>query len=360
MRYVGQFSARSCLSGQIRRRKNDLNEMSSGRKILLAGILPRSGTNRYRRGSFCNHERKKNCKEHQGKERKRREKKKTGGRRWLFPHHVCRGQPKGGGAGPRGAAGGRGQAGQAGLRRAGGVGQTVSQAPVLVLQGRGGLGHPGLGLLQEGPRLRTRLLPLQPGVLIILSLLGRGSALALSRRKHGGLSRLHNKSRKRKSKGSLLTMGILTISPDSLWLCEPAGGRKRKEESGVGQGVLEQRNSADGRRTRGTLTWYLMTALDDEPPHGQAGEDEEDEEDQGNGERENWKRNKNAHQLKFLTADGPDQSENSPKSGEEEVGPGVGRTEDGLVGDGSRFRHTVLEKGVHSFTSTSPDLHLEI
>lgn len=55
-----------------------------------------------------------------------------------------------------------------------------------------------------------------------------------------------------------------------------------------------------------------------------------------------------------------DQSENSPKSGEEEVGPGVGRAEDGLVGDGSRFRHTVLEKGVHSFTSTSPDLHLEI
>lgn len=41
----------------------------------------------------------------------------------------------------------------------------------------------------------------------------------------------------------------------------------------------------------GTLTWYLTTALDDEPPHGQADEDEEDEEDQGNGDRENWKRN---------------------------------------------------------------------
>lgn len=39
-------------------------------------------------------------------------------------------------------------------------------------------------------------------------------------------------------------MGILTISLDSLRLCEPVGGRKGTEESGVRQGVLEQRNSA--------------------------------------------------------------------------------------------------------------------
>lgn len=122
-------------------------------------------------------------------------------------------------------------------------------------------------------------------------------------------------------------MGILTISPDSLWLCEPVGGRKRKEESGVRQGVLERRNSADGRRTRGTLTWYLATALDDEPPHGQADEDEEDEEDQGNGDRENWKRNKNAHQLKFLTADGPESERKLTQVGRGRSG--AGRREDG-------------------------------
>lgn len=46
-----------------------------------------------------------------------------------------------------------------------------------------------------------------------------------------------------------------------------------------------------------------------------------------------------------------------PMSGGE-VGVGVGRAGEVLVGDGSRFRHSVLEKGVHFFTSSSPDLHL--
>lgn len=134
MRYVGQFSERSCLSGQIRRRKNDLNEMSSGRKSLLAGILPRSGTNRCRRGSFCKREKKKKKPvKNIWVKTESRKRGQTVGRLWLSPHHVCRGQPEGGGAGPRGVARGSGQAGQAGLRRASSVGQTVSQAPVLVL-----------------------------------------------------------------------------------------------------------------------------------------------------------------------------------------------------------------------------------
>lgn len=47
-----------------------------------------------------------------------------------------------------------------------------------------------------------------------------------------------------------------------------------------------------------------------------------------------------------------------PRSGGE-VGVGVGRAGEGLVGDGSRLRHSVLEKGVHFFTSSSPALHLE-
>lgn len=43
-----------------------------------------------------------------------------------------------------------------------------------------------------------------------------------------------------------------------------------------------------------------------------------------------------------------------------EVGLGVGTAEGVLVGEGFRFWHTVLENGVHFFTSTSPDLHLWI
>lgn len=86
-------------------------------------------------------------------------------------------------------------------------------------------------------------------------------------------------------------MGILTISPDSLWLCEPVGGRKEKKKVAFGKVSWSKGTVMDVRRTRETLTWYLTTALDDEPPHGQAGEDEEDEEDQGNGDRENWKQN---------------------------------------------------------------------
>lgn len=43
-----------------------------------------------------------------------------------------------------------------------------------------------------------------------------------------------------------------------------------------------------------------------------------------------------------------------------EVGLGVGSAGDGSVGDWSRFRHTVFEKGVHFFTSSSPDLHLNL
>lgn len=57
-----------------------------------------------------------------------------------------------GGAARRGCPGG-GQGRQAGLGGAGGVGQAVAQAPVLVLpqsQGRGGLDQAALGLLQQG------------------------------------------------------------------------------------------------------------------------------------------------------------------------------------------------------------------
>lgn len=43
-----------------------------------------------------------------------------------------------------------------------------------------------------------------------------------------------------------------------------------------------------------------------------------------------------------------------------EVGVGIGRAGDFWVGDGSCFWHTVLEKGVHFITSSSPFLHLQI
>ncbi len=46
-----------------------------------------------------------------------------------------------------------------------------------------------------------------------------------------------------------------------------------------------------------------------------------------------------------------------PMSGED-AGVGVGGTWEGLVGGGTSFRHSVLEKGVHFFTSSSPALHL--
>lgn len=97
-------------------------------------------------------------------------------------------------------------------------------------------------------------------------------------------------------------MGILTISLDSQRLGEPVGGRKRKEESQsrLATCAVAKWNSADVRRTQEkTLTWYVTTALDEEPPHSQAEGDEEDEKDQGNGDGENWKQSKNAHQLKF-------------------------------------------------------------
>lgn len=42
------------------------------------------------------------------------------------------------------------------------------------------------------------------------------------------------------------------------------------------------------------------------------------------------------------------------------VGFGVGKGWDDCVGDGLFFRHSVLEKGVHFFTSSSPALHLYI
>lgn len=39
---------------------------------------------------------------------------------------------------------------------------------------------------------------------------------------------------------------------------------------------------------------------------------------------------------------------------------GVGEAWVGSVGDRSRFRHSVLEEGVHFFTSSSPGLHLQV
>lgn len=82
----------------------------------------------------------------------------------------------------RGAASGGsgGQRRQARLGRAGGVGQTVAQSAVLVLQRRAGLGHHGLRLLQQGPRLWAGLLALQPRVLVVLLLLRSGSTLILT------------------------------------------------------------------------------------------------------------------------------------------------------------------------------------
>lgn len=44
----------------------------------------------------------------------------------------------------------------------------------------------------------------------------------------------------------------------------------------------------------------------------------------------------------------------------EEAGVGEGGAGVFSVGDGSRFRHSVLENGVHFFTSSSPGLHLEM
>lgn len=40
-------------------------------------------------------------------------------------------------------------------------------------------------------------------------------------------------------------------------------------------------------------------------------------------------------------------------------GFGVGEAWDGSVGDRSRLRHSVLDEGVHFFTSSSPALHLQ-
>lgn len=45
---------------------------------------------------------------------------------------------------------------------------------------------------------------------------------------------------------------------------------------------------------------------------------------------------------------------------EEEDGFGVGDARDGSVGGRFRFRHSVLDEGVHFFTSSSPALHLRI
>lgn len=42
-----------------------------------------------------------------------------------------------------------------------------------------------------------------------------------------------------------------------------------------------------------------------------------------------------------------------------ELGAGVGGAGEAWVGDTVCFLHTVLEKGVHFFTSSSPGLHLE-
>lgn len=106
-----------------------------------------------------------------------------------FLHRVRRGQAGGGGGALLGGVcgvigrggGGGGQGRQARLRGAGGVGQAVSEPAVLVFQGRGGLGHPGL--LQQGAGLRAALLALQAGVLMVLPLLGRGAALVLSRKR---------------------------------------------------------------------------------------------------------------------------------------------------------------------------------
>lgn len=54
------------------------------------------------------------------------------------------------------------------------------------------------------------------------------------------------------------------------------------------------------------------------------------------------------------------------RRGEEELplsagaaGVDVGGAGGVWVGDRSRFRHTVLEKGVHFFSSSSPALHLQ-
>lgn len=80
-------------------------------------------------------------------------------------------------------------------------------------------------------------------------------------------------------------MGILTISLDSLWFCEPVGGRKKRAKLSL-QRVLQQRNSADVGRTKKTLTWQVTAALDEEPPHAQAPKDE-DEDGQTKGDGEN-------------------------------------------------------------------------
>lgn len=144
-----------------------------------AGILPSRGSNRCRRGSSCRMRENTNIKL---------------SKIWKminhdfffcfsFPHHVCRLQSEGSWALVWGVTrGGRcGQGWQASLRRTCGVWQTVTEPSVLVFKGRGRLGHPTLGLLQQRPRLWAGLLPLQTGVLIILSLLRRSSTLILSR-----------------------------------------------------------------------------------------------------------------------------------------------------------------------------------
>lgn len=139
----------------------------------------------------------------------------------------------------RGAArgGSGGQRRQARLGRAGGVGQTVAQSAVLVLQRRAGLGRHGLRLLQQGPRLWPGLLALQAGVLVVLLLLRSGSTLILTEKE--GKKNLGEclfvfvfftlsggTYPKKKKDETELTMGIFTISLDSQELLNPVESKK--------------------------------------------------------------------------------------------------------------------------------------
>lgn len=93
---------------------------------------------------------------------------------------------EGRGAVAGGAARGRcsgGQCRQTGLRRAGRVGQAVSESAVLVFERRGRLCHPDLGLLQKRPRLGAGLLALQTRVLLVLPLLWTVCGLVLRERR---------------------------------------------------------------------------------------------------------------------------------------------------------------------------------
>lgn len=133
--------------------------------------------------------------------------------RLVSPHHVYGCHSAGWGALAGGdSRGQRGQGRQACLRRGSGVGQAVSQTAVLVFHWGGGLGHPGLGLLQQRPGLWPGLLPLQPCVLTILPLFRWGVSPVLLKGHADVGSVFTVTQRKSGARVGKLTIRILMIS----------------------------------------------------------------------------------------------------------------------------------------------------